>query len=106
MICTPREEGWAAHLLSTLARYTLDSVLNSGDTMDCPILPGSSLKALLFTGAELKGPLAFDEAEYDVLLCIGITPAELKVCQTTGSAGVLEDLKARNIFPMTDIERR
>ena len=104
MICTPREERWAANLISKLARYTLDAALNPSETMDCPILPGSTLKALLFASPG-KGPFAFGGEEHDLLLCIGITPGELKVCRTIGSAEVLEDLKAKNVFPWTDTGR-
>jgi len=105
MICTPQEARWAARLISQLARYTFDAALNPGETMDCPVLPGSSIKALLFASPKLPGPLRFGGAEHDVLLCVGITPDELRRCRTTGSEAVLADLESRSIFPFTDVDR-
>jgi Suppressor of fused protein (SUFU) len=105
MICTPREEPWAATLVSRLARYTLDATLNPGETMDCPIFPGSRLNALLFASPDLKTPFVFGGHEYELRLCIGITPRELEACRATGSAEVLDDLRARNVFPWTDTGR-
>jgi hypothetical protein len=105
MICTPHEERWAANLISRLARYTLETALNAGETMDCPLFPRSSLSALLFASSKLPGPFRFDGVDYELLLCIGITPRELSRCRDSGSAVVVEELETRKVFPFTDIAR-
>jgi hypothetical protein len=73
--------------------------------MDCPLFPRSSLSALLFASPKLPGPFRFDSVDYELLLCIGITPRELSRCRDSGSAVVVEELEASKVFPFTDIAR-
>ncbi len=105
MICMPREEPWAAKLISQLARYTFDAALNPGETMDCPVFPGGRLKGLLFASPALRAPFQFGGTNFDLLLCLGITADELRRCRSKGSTGVVADLEARGVFPFTDVTR-
>jgi Suppressor of fused protein (SUFU) len=108
MICTRTPEEWAPNLVSRLARYTLESVLEPSETMDiAPALPqGSTIAALLFTEPPLS-PNEFFLAEHrcGLLLCIGITPSELELAFAGKGDLVLERLKEKGIFPYTDLRR-
>ena len=73
--------------------------------MDCPVFPGGRLKGLLFASPSLRAPFAFGGAEFDLLLCLGITTEELRRCGRAGSREVLTDLEARGVFPFTDVLR-
>ena len=105
MICTPDEDSRAATLVSRLARYTLDAALNEGETMDCPVFPGSAITGLVFTAPELREALSFGGEAFDLLLCMGITSGELTQARSTGSDAVIAELKASKVFPYTDSRR-
>jgi hypothetical protein len=109
MICTPEESGWAANLISRLARYSHDAVLSAGDTMDAaPAMPkGSTLAALLFVEPDLdfSGFIVDGEAAH-LLLCLGITADELRYKQEHGSDALLDRLKEGQVYPYTDVRRK
>jgi hypothetical protein len=110
MICTWNQENWAANLISRLASYTFESRLNPGETMDIgSAMPkGSKIVALLFTEPELKKKNRFkvDKQSCSLLLCIGITKDELKLCLTGGTKELLQKLKNNNVFPYTHLKRK
>lgn len=59
MICTPSEVPAASSLISDLARYTCDALLEPGETMDVNAYFGdSTIRALLFTHPA-DGPVQF-----------------------------------------------
>jgi hypothetical protein len=104
MVCHRKENDWGPRTIGQLAHYTLDAVINRGDTMNLgPATPeGSCIEALLYD----------EYATFDVLgeraglmLCIGITSDELDECRQEGSASVLQKLKAADIYPFTDFDR-
>jgi len=109
MVCTRAESGWAANLISRLARYTHDAVLAPGDTMDAAsAMPkGSTLAALLFVRPELDfSAFIVDGEAAHLLLCLGITRAELGYKQKHGADAPLERLRAAQVYPYTDPQRK
>jgi len=109
MICTREKSDWAANIICKLAKYTLEAVLEPSETMDIgPAAPaGSTVAAFLFAEPEIRTPrLTVKGIDCGLLLCIGILPDELAVCQKEGSAKVLQLLKQRQIFPYTDLQRK
>ena len=105
MICSPEEDPRAATLISRLARYTLDAALNPGETMDCPVFPGSAITGLVFTAPEIREALSFGGEAFDLLFYMGITSGELTQARSTGSDAVIAELKASKVFPYTDSRR-
>ena len=108
MICMREESNWACGIMSKLARYTLESKLSPGETMDIgPATPdGSSVSAFLFCRPELSHPtFTVQGVRCGLLLCIGITDEEIAVCKGEGSKRVLTRLKEAGIFPFTDLNR-
>jgi hypothetical protein len=111
MICLPSGGAWAANLISLLARYTLETVVNPGETMDLPVdevpaLKGSLISAILFAEPDLKGKrFQFAGKQFGLLLCVGVTTRELKVAQRDGSAILLRALKRKGVFPYFDVSR-
>jgi hypothetical protein len=107
MICTRTEYKRAPDVISRLARYTRDAVLEAGQTMDIGTSFGdSTLRALLF--AEPKGqPAHFDflGARYGLLLCMAITTEELLFARSQGSDLLLAKLKEAGVFPYTVPDR-
>src|SRR5687767_12669006 len=59
MICVRADQTRAADLISRLARYTCDAVLEPGETMDLNFFEDSQITALLFTHPG-DGPVQFD----------------------------------------------
>ena len=109
MICTRAPQDWAPNLISRLARYTFEAVLEPGETMDiAPAMPkGSTTAALLFTEPALpSNRFRVLGKHFRLLLCLGITGSELKRCLDGSTAEVLEGLKHQGVFPYTDLQRR
>jgi hypothetical protein len=106
MICTRDDAPWAAGIISSLARYTLDARLEDGETMDYPMFPSKRLSALLFAQPPGMGLFSFGGSDYHCLLCIGITAKELRRCHDQGSAPVIATLKQVGVFPFTSLDRR
>lgn len=101
MMCSRESSDWMPGLLSRLAPYTFQAALRAGETMDiAPAMPtGSSIAALLFVPYR---EFTVNESPAAVLLCIGITRAELNHCRVHGHEKLLQALKADGIFPFTD----
>lgn len=108
MVCIRSREDWAPNLISRLAPYTFEAVLEPSETMDiASALPaGSTIAALLFT----EPPLAKNEFHVlghrcGLLLCLGITASELQASFAGKGASLLEALKRERVFPYTDLRR-
>jgi len=108
MICTRQRDDWAPNLISRLATYTLESVLEPFETMDIgsAVPPGSTVTALLFIEPDLpSNEYLVAGQRCGLLLCLGITPSELQACFEGRVGEVLAALKAKGIFPHTDLHR-
>ena len=105
MICHSDEQDWGANLISKLSYYTLESVLESGETMDLGgnfVLENSNIKALIFSKyANFK----VKRKNYGILLLIGITTDELEWAKENGGENLILKLKDSGIYPMTDFNR-
>jgi hypothetical protein len=107
MICVREKLPRAADMISLLARYTCESILEPGHTMDLPdFFQDSVIKALLFAHPE-AGPVCFEflGASYGLLLCVGITSEELAFARSNGPDELLALLKQRDVFPYTVLQR-
>jgi hypothetical protein len=108
VLCARTELNQGANLISRLASYTRDAVLEPEETMDIgDFLGDSSLPALLFAHPR-EGGLSFDCAgkKYGLLLCMGITADELNYSRKNGRAELLSHLQRANVFPYTDLCRQ
>jgi hypothetical protein len=64
---------------------------------------GSTVSAFLF----LKyADLEVLEQKGSILLCLGITKAELEICQLGRKDELIRDLKKRHVFPFTEWRRK
>jgi hypothetical protein len=91
-----------------LGSYTLETVLNPGETMDIgPAVPAdSTISAFLFTEPDItRNSFEVGDEAATLLLCIGITPAELAICQSEGAENILVRLRSARVFPFTDLNR-
>jgi len=104
MICTPGDEDWAAQLVSHLAIYTIEAVLEPYDTMDIgPALPQpTELSAFLYLPYVT---MDVDGQQAAVMLCMGITSRELAYIQSHDVEQLIDALKAAGVYPMTDLAR-
>jgi len=104
MICHRDEEECGPNIISQLARYTLETELNQGETMDIrPAVPeGSTIDALLFLEYARFSVL---DRDCGLLLCIGITADELAACREGNTSRVESALKKHKIYPYTDLYR-
>jgi Suppressor of fused protein (SUFU) len=104
MICHRNENDWGAKMISRLARFTCERVLNSGDTMDIgPAVPQGSTIAGLFFAAYSQ--FKFADADAGILLCIGVTTDELAACRQRRQQEVYDALKEAGVLPYTDLNR-
>ena len=103
-ICHRSDESWGPELISRLAHYTLEAVLEPNETMDIAsaVPDGSTTTAFLF----------FEFARFEVLgrsagilLCLGIRPEELAACRSGRTAEVKRLLRSSGIYPYTDLQR-
>lgn len=85
------DEQWGVNIICRLAYYTLDSVLEDGETMDiAKATPdGSTIAALLF---KRIASFEFQGNPANVICCIGITKPELDLCFKKGSKALLKKL--------------
>lgn len=105
MIAHKSDENWGVNLISNLAYYTFDASVNSGATMDIGnyALPDNTIQAIIFdTYATFRVGLK----KYGLMLIIGITEDELEWKKQNGGAKLIEKLKEKNVYPMTDLKRR
>lgn len=105
MIVHRDTQEWGPGVIAQLAYYTLAEEVSPGETIDVSgVTPdGSSISALLFLHyADLTLP-SVDAAS--LMLCIGITDAELDFLQSHDSVELVEKLKANSVFPYTDLHR-
>jgi hypothetical protein len=104
MICLPNDfdAEVAGGILTPLAFYTLEQLLNPGDTSDLgEIVEGSEITALLFSD---YGRFTVFKRDCGLLLCIGITQREMKYASK--HPGTLEEkLREAGVYPVTDFER-
>jgi hypothetical protein len=103
MICTRTEIAAAPDLISRLAQQTLESVLEPGESMDIGAFLGdSTLRALLFTHpGSGSSRFTLEAQQCGLLLCVGITTAELEFKHVNGSDALLARLRAASVFPYT-----
>jgi hypothetical protein len=108
LICTRLQEQLAPNMISRLAPYTLETAINPGETMDIgsAVPEGSSIVAFFFTTPEVRMPFAIQGIKSGVILCIGITDAELKARWKSGPEKLIETLKKGGVFPFTDWNRK
>ncbi len=104
-VCHRVEEPWGAELISRLAYSTLEARLEPGQTMDVgPFAPdGSTISALMF---EEFARFTFHGKSAGVLLCIGVTADELAACRRGQRERVQRTLRAKGVYPFTDLHRR
>jgi len=103
VMCAPEPSQSAAELISRLARYTMEAVIEPGHTMDLNI--SSSLEAAVFLQWPETTPFNFNGVEYGLLLLVGISSAELKLSTERGSDTLIERLVAANVIPVTNPDR-
>lgn len=95
-------------VLSRLAAYTLQTRLEPGHVMGLgtELGVGSSIRALLFQRADTN-PSTFQAVgkQSGILLAIGLTADELKMCATGKSRAVVQRLRDAGVYPYTDPQR-
>lgn len=104
-ICHRTEETWGAETISSLAYCTLNVKIEPSETMSIgSIVPAdSTISAFLFSDF---GRFTVRGREAGLLLCVGITPDELAACRRGDLQNVEANLRSRNVYPFTDLQRR
>ena len=113
MLCLPKgvEAHWATDMLAALAYASLEAAFEPGETCDIGETPeGSTITWLLFS--EYARFRVRDRA-CGLLLCIGITEPEMRLCHRRagflwlgkGSARLQRMLRGSGVYPVTDFFR-
>jgi hypothetical protein len=105
MVAHKADNKWGPNLISNLSYYTLDSSINSGETMDIGTyaLPENTVKAIIF---DKYATFRIGFKKYGLMLVIGITEDELEWKKRNGGINLIDKLKEKNIYPITDLKRR
>jgi hypothetical protein len=105
MVAHKTDNTWGPNLISNLSYYTLDASINSGETMDIGnfALPENTVKAIIF---DKYATFRIGLKKYGLMLVIGITEDELEWAKRSSGTKLIEKLKEKNIYPMTDLKRR
>ncbi|MCX5658924.1 MAG: suppressor of fused domain protein [Planctomycetota bacterium] len=108
MICVRSDNQAAINLISRLAQYTFDAVLEPGDTIDIRTAMGdSTLRALLFTHpSDAPATFTMEGRKCGLLLCVGITEAEVAFRHANGADALIERLRTAHVFPYTVPNRK
>ena len=95
-------EEWGVRIICQLAYYTLESVIEDGETMDIETATpeGSMIAAFLFRRIATFQVLG---EPANVICCVGITAAELDISRTAGSSELINKLGQN--FLVTDLRR-
>ena len=103
--CSRDDDEWGPDIICQLAHYTLESVLNPGETMDIgPAAPdGSTIAAFLFCD---YGRFKVRDRPAGLLLCLGITAQELSECRSGNRTQVESAIKDAGVYPFTDLFRK
>jgi hypothetical protein len=104
-ICHRKEDRYGPGIISQLAQYTCEAALQPGETMDLgPAAPkGSKIAAFVF----LKyASFTVRRRKCGLMLCLGITPAELEAYYDGRGKQVLKALRDGGIYPFTDWKRK
>lgn len=105
MICHREKDESGPNIISWLANYTLQNVLQPGQTMDIgsAVPEGSNIVAFLFLEYARFNVIGHPAG---LLLCIGITKDELKQCRKRRVDAVVAHLKDKGVYPFTDWARQ
>ena len=97
------DEKWGVDIICRLAYYTLDNVIEDGETMDIEEATpdGSTIEVLLF-----KQIASFDfrGSPANVICCVGITKDELEFCFEQGSSALIKKMPKN--YVLTDFYRK
>jgi len=104
IICSRENDEWGQNIIGQLAHYTLEFVLNPGETMDIGSATpdGSTIAALLFCD---YGRFRVRDRDAGLLLCLGLTSDELSQCRAGNRTHVESALKDAGVYPFTDLFR-
>lgn len=95
-------EDWGVNIICQLAYYTLDTVIDDGQTMDIRSATPSSSEITAFLFRRIASFQVLD-APSNVICCVGITTPELKLARKSGSKTLIEALGED--FLLTDLYR-
>lgn len=109
MLCTREPWEMAPQVLSGLGRYTLETALCAGHTIDFgPAQPqGYTIRGVLATRPEMPAdPIRLFGKDCGVLLLVGITEREMvAIRDRRQEQEVLGRLRTRGVFPFTVVDR-
>ncbi len=93
-------------ILTTAARYSLEEVLNPGDT--CEVPPAEKQEGACLVLDEWKnGNVGFTigSQKHGLLLCMEVFRSEMEYAMQHGSQPLFERLKAKGYYPYCDMNR-
>jgi hypothetical protein len=104
MASEEKDLAWTSNILTRLAFATLDEVFDENHTIDITawVEPECQIKGLLLTKL-FTGQIKHQS--FGALFCFGLTKIELDFALENGSDKLLAQMKAENIFPITDPKR-
>jgi hypothetical protein len=103
-LCHSNDENWVSVVLTSIGSSSLEASFDHLHTIDVSgILPeGASL-----TGAVIErfSTTVVDSEEYSILRVHGVTLQELEFARKEGGDRLLDHLKSKGVYPLTDTKR-
>ena len=98
------DEVWAQNFLTAVAVQTHHFVLGPGHTLDLSAVLEDSRN---IAGAFLEPFLSFRRGlrKYSVVRCVGVTSDELEFAVDKGVPALIEHLRQRSVYPVTEPDR-
>jgi len=93
-------------ILTVVAHYADEAVMNPGDTCEVPVAEGEPTICLILDEYSPDG-LQFEiaGAKHCLLLCMEVHRSEMEYAMEHGSASVLKRLRASGHYPYSDLNR-
>ena len=95
-------------MLNMLARYCSEATLNPNETMEFPAgMERVGGHCLILDAITKNGQsLNFNKHEYGLMLAINIHRSEMEFARANGGQKLIEKLKAAQVYPYSDLDRR
>lgn len=93
-------------IMSSIARYSSDVILNPNDTCEVPVNDDEPNACLVFDAYHGNQPgLMIDGRKYGLMLCMEIFREELEFAREEGSSELFKKLKTAGHYPYSDLDR-
>jgi len=97
-------EGRINIILTSLANYSFQTVINPNETAELPGENPSDTSYIVFDKFDTRG-IPFEFKKYGLLLAVEVHKSELEYARANGTAELIKKLRTAGVYPYSDIDR-